>query len=323
MNKIKRVETVLKGGRPDKIPACFSYHYKSDFDTVRMAQEHVNTFRETGVDVYKLMQDYVQIIDVDVKVPSDWDKVKFPGRSSPVYRKLLDVINRILDLTGHDALIFQTMFGPLKTAVQNCGYDCVMAHAKAAPDTLAAAVARIAAAQAEWAAGFIEAGADGLYYSGQFSEPGRFTKAEFDKLVTPGDLMVLNAAERRGGKNILHICGEPDYQYRSTPEWYVSYPFAIVNWSVKDTGLSLKDGRKLFGGKPVLGGMNNRGSILNGSDESIREEIRGVIHSADTLDGYMLGADCTIQGKGISNKRIRVAVEAAHDYIANHAPACL
>lgn len=318
MNKIKRVETVLKGGRPDKIPACFSYHYESHFDTARMAQEHVKTFRETGVDVYKLMQDYVQMIDVDVKVPSDWDKVKFPGCSSPVYQKLLDVIKRILDLTGHDALIFQTMFGPLKTAVQNYGYDRVMAHAKEAPDKLAAAVLRIADAQTEWVAGFIEAGVDGIFYSGQFSEPGRFTKAEFDKLVAPGDLMVLNAAERSGGKNILHICGEPDYEYKSTPEWYDAYPSAIVNWSVKDTGLSLKDGRKLFGGKPVLGGMNNRGNILNGSDESIREEIRYVIDSVDTLDGYMLGADCTIQGKGISNEKIRVAVEAAHDYIANH-----
>lgn len=44
----------------------------------------------------------------------------------------------ILDATGHDALVFQTMFGPLKTAVQNYGYDLVMAHCKEAPDAVAA-----------------------------------------------------------------------------------------------------------------------------------------------------------------------------------------
>ena len=317
MNKIERLQAVLQGGRPDKIPAGFWYHYDDSLSPAQMAEEHVKTFRETGVDVYKLMQDYYQIIDADVKTPEDWKRVKFPGRSSPVYQKLLEVLQRILDKTGHDAMIFQTMFGPLKTAVQNYGYDLVMAHAKEAPDVVAEAVLRIGEAQKEWAAGFIEAGADGLFYSGQFSEPGRFTREAFEKLVLAGDRMVLEAAEEHGAKNILHICGEPDYGYRSQPEWYTSYSFAIVNWSVKDTGLSLQEGRRLFGGKPVLGGMNNRGNILNGSAESIQREVEEVLSGVDTLDGYMLGADCTIQGEEISNSKIRTAVEAAHNYFEN------
>ena len=317
MNKIERVETVLQGGRSDWVPAGFWYHYDGSLDTARMAKEHIKTFRETGVDVYKLMQDYIQVIDMKIQTPDDWRRVKFPGRSSPAYRKLLDVIERILDATGHDAMMFQTMFGPLKTAVQSFGYPLVMAHAKEAPDMVAAAVSHIAQMQAEWTIGFMEAGVDGIFYSGQFSEPGRFSRDLFDRLVAAGDRVILEAAERSGGKNILHICGEPDYDFRSMPEWYVDYPFAIVNWSVKDTGLSLKDGRKLFGGKPVLGGMNNRGSILDGSEAGIRKEVKAVLESVDTLDGYVLGADCTIQGEGISNGKIRVAVEAAHDYIIN------
>lgn len=313
MNKIERVKTVLRGGRPDRIPAGFWYHYDSSLDTREMAEAHLKTFRETKVDVYKIMQDYVQMIDVNVTTPSDWKNVRFPGRASSEYQKLLDVLKRILDATGHDAMTFQTMFGPLKTAVQTYGYDLVMAHAKEAPDLLEDAVMRIAQAQTEWAEGFIEAGADGIFYSGQFSEPGRFTREEFERLVMKGDLVVLEAAEKSGGQNILHICGEPDYDYRSTPQWYVSYPFAIVNWSVKDTGLSLADGRDLFGGKPILGGMNNRGSILDGTVEEIRREVSDVLASVDTTEGYMLGADCTIQGEGISNDRIRAAVEVVHN----------
>ncbi|MEN6562098.1 MAG: uroporphyrinogen decarboxylase family protein [Christensenella sp.] len=314
MNRIERVTTVLNGGRPDVVPAGFWYHYQESFDTSRMAQEHIKTFREIDVDVYKVMQDYIQVIDTKVKTPSDWNEVRFPGCSSTVYQKLLDVVKRILDTTGHDALLFQTMFSPLKTAVQNYGYDLIMAHSRECPDVMAAAVLRIAEAQMEWAAGFIESGADGIFYAGQFSEPGRFTKDEFDKLAAAGDHIVLNAVQQSGGRRILHICGEPDYDYRSTPEWYTNYSFDIVNWSVKDTGLSLSDGRKLFGGRPVLGGMNNRGNILSGDEDAIREEVNSMISSADTLDGYMLGADCTIQGENISNKKIRVAVDAAHAY---------
>jgi uroporphyrinogen decarboxylase len=63
--------------------------------------------------------------------------------------------------------------------------------------------------------------------------------------------------------------------------------------------------------------MNNRGSILNGSDEAVKAEAESVIRSlaAEGLPpGFMLGADCTIQGEGISHGRIRVAVDAAHGY---------
>ena len=316
MNKIERVETVLQGKKPDMIPAGFWFHYPRDLDTRQMAEEHLKTFRETGVDIYKVMQDYIQKIDTPVQTPADWSKVKFPGRSSPVYQKLLEVLKRILDATGHDALVFQTMFGPLKIAAMSVGDAMLMAHAKEAPDLLATAVKAIAEAQQEWAVGFIEAGADGLYYSAQFSEPGRFTREEFEKLVAASDLMVLKAAENKGGRNLLHICGEPDYQFKSNPSWYTAYPFAIVNWSIKDTGFSLKNGKELFGGKPVLGGMNNKGNILNGSDESIEEEVRAVIGSINPAEGFILGADCTIQGQGISHEKIRTAVKAAHAYLA-------
>lgn len=318
MNKLERVSAVFRGERPDVIPAGFWYHYDHTLNTYSIAQKHLSTYSETGVDVYKVMQDYIQTIDVDVKTPSDWAKIRFPGTSSPVYQRLLDVVKMILDATGHDALLFQTMFGPLKTAVQNFGYDLVMEHSKQAPRLVADAVNRIAEAQVEWAEGFIDAGADGLFYAGQFSEPGRYSDEEFDLLVRPGDLTVLRAAEGRGGKNILHICGEPDYDYHSQPGRYVDYPGAIVNWSVKDTTLSLAEGRKLFGGRPILGGMNNRGAILLGDEEQIRADVRAVLSTVDSFDGYMLGADCTIQGQGISNDKIRIAVDCAHEYMAKH-----
>ena len=314
MNKIERVQAVLRGEKPDRIPAGFWFHYPDSLDTKQMAEEHLKTYRETGVDIYKVMQDYIHRIDTPVQKSGDWNKVKLPGCSSPVYQKLLDVLKRILDGTGRDALTFQTMFGPLKIAEFSFGKDILMAHAKEAPDLVAAAVKGIAESQAEWAAGFINAGATGLFYSAQFSEPGRFSRDEFEKISGSSDLLVIKAAEAAGGRNLLHICGEPEYQFKTSLEWYTGFPCAIVNWSVKDTGISLKKGKELFGGKPVLGGMNNKGNIANGSDASIREEVRAALDSAGTTAGIMLGADCTVQGEHISLEKIRLAVEAAHAY---------
>jgi uroporphyrinogen decarboxylase len=312
MNKIERVNAVLKDEKPDLTPAGFWYHYKRDYDAAETFRVHMATFRETGADIMKVMQDYGQEIETEVKVPSDWGRVKFPGTSSPVYGKLADVLKRLLDAIGQETLIFQTIFSPFKTAVNSYGDALVMAHAKEAPDQVASAMKVLTEALAEWAAGFVELGAAGLFYAAQFSEPGRFTKPEWEKLVQPGDLAVMAAAENRGGRNILHICGEPEYQFRTQPEWYKPYPAAIVNWSVKDTGLSLKEGKALFA-KPVLGGMNNRGNILSGSDEAIRAEAERVLGDIGR-EGFMLGADCTIQGKGISHLKIKTAVDAAHTF---------
>ncbi|MDR3343761.1 MAG: hypothetical protein LBT14_13480, partial [Treponema sp.] len=161
---------------------------------------------------------------------------------------------------------------------------------------------------------FIGAGASGIYYAAQFSEPGRFTKEEWEKLVRPSDMRVMKAAADKGADNILHICGEPEYHFKTSPEWFTDYPFSIVNWSVKDNGLSLEKGREIFAGKPILGGMNNKGNILKGPDSAIEEEARNIIQSFGT-SGLMLGADCTIQGQGISHERIRRTVDTAHSFI--------
>jgi uroporphyrinogen decarboxylase len=310
MNKIERVNTVLAGGQPDCVPAGFWFHYSGDLSVNEMIDAHVKTFRETDVDLMKVMQDYVCRMDMKVQTASDWKKVKYPGISSPVYRKLADVLKGIVDKIGQETLIFQTIYGPFKNAVFSFGDDVVMAHAKEAPDLVAEAVKGIASSMCEWIDGFMSLGITGLYYSAQFTEPGRFTREQWEKLVRPADLMIIRAAEAKGAKNILHICGEPEYKWNTSLEW-IDYPAAIVNWSVKDTGVPMSKGRELFK-KPILGGMDNKGSILSGSPESIRADAAKVITDAGKK-AFILGADCTIQGKSITHERIRAAVDAAHD----------
>ena len=132
-------------------------------------------------------------------------------------------------------------------------------------------------------------------------------------LVKPSDLMVLDVAKNRADKyNILHICGEPEYDFKVHLERFQGYPGDIVNWSVKDTGMTLAEGKKLYG-RPVLGGLNNKGNILSGTDEAIRAEVEEAIRGFGSTS-MMIGADCTIQGEGISLDRIKTAVEAAHNF---------
>lgn len=313
MNKVERMKAVLKGQIPDKVPAGFWFHYPSSFTVEETVKGHLDLFRHTDMDIMKIMQDFMYPIRSQIKNASDWHKIKFDGPSSPEFQKQAEVIKRILDGVHGEAFVIQTMFGPFKAASFAFSDELLMAHAKENPKAVADGVKTIAEVQQEWANAYLDLGLDGIYFSAQFGEVGRFTDEEWAMLVKPSDLMVLSVAEGRTDKyNFLHICGEPEYDFKVHLERFRDYPGDIVNWSVKDTGMSLTEGKKLYQ-RPVLGGLNNKGNILNGTDEQICKEVEDAIRGFGSTS-MMIGADCTIQGKEISLDRIKTAVEAAHNF---------
>lgn len=313
MTKLQRVQAVLEGKVPDKVPAGFWFHYPASLSAEETAGAHLKLFHHTDEDIMKIMQDFMYPITGTVTKESDWYKIKFESPASAAFQKQAEVIKRILDDMGGQAYTVQTMFGPFKAASFAFGDELLMEHAKRCPDAVAAGVRTIAEMWVEWANAYMDLGVDGIYFSAQFGEPGRFTDEGWEKLVKPSDLLALSAAEERAGKfNILHICGEPEYAFKTVLPRFADYPGAMVNWSVKDNGFSLAQGKELFK-RPILGGLNNKGNILRGSDEEIRAEVNASISGFGSAS-MMIGADCTIQGEGISLDRIKTAVEAAHSY---------
>ena len=312
MDKIQRLKAVIKNEVPDVTPAGFWFHYSPSLSPVEMAAKHLELFYETDMDVIKVMQDYPYPLEGQVKNAADWKRIKLRSKKSPEFRKLEEVLKRVLDRAGGEAMVFQTMFSPFKAAVMSFGDDLVMQHARENPEAVAAGVDAIADTLAEWAAGYLDTGASGIYYSAQFGEAGRFTEEVWADLVQPSDIKILKVADQRENRyNILHICGEPEYNFQVSLNRFMHYPADMVNWSVKDNQYTLNQGYELFQ-KPVLGGLNNKGNILNGTNESIVSEVHCIIESFGSR-GLMIGADCTIQGENISMDRIRTAVEAAHN----------
>lgn len=313
MNKKERVKAVMRGEKPDRAPAGFWFHYRPDYTVEEMVEAHMKLYRETDMDIIKVMQDYMYPVEGEIHCADDWYHIGVKGTDSEEFQKLAAVIRGIRSQAGEDVLVFQTMFGPFKAASIAFGDETLMKYSKEAPEAVAVGIHRIATGLEEWARGYLDAGADGIYYSAQFGEEGRFEKEQWEKLVRPYDLQILAVADRMADKyNILHICGEPEYDFKTHVDWFADYPADLVNWSVKDNNFSLEEGRGLFG-KPILGGMNNKGNILNGPEEAIEEEARGILESFGTK-GFMLGADCTIQGENIRLDYIRKAVETAHNY---------
>ncbi len=312
MNKIERLKAAINGELPDKVPAGFWFHFPSSYGVKELIDGHIELYKHTDMDIIKVMYEFGYSLTEQVSKPSDWYKIKPEGKTSTYYKKQKDVIKGIVDKVQGDVMVFTTMFGPFKSAVMAYGDDLVMAHSKEDPEAVAAGVNTIAEALVEWAEGYLEAGADGIYYSAQFAELGRFTYDEWSKLVRPSDLKVLNVADKKEDKyNILHICGEPEYKFKTHVDRFYDYSGDIVNWAVYDNNYELERGRDLFK-RTILGGLDNRGVIINGTFDEITDEVHNVIRKFGKR-GLMIGADCTLPGD-IDPDRIKVAVEACASF---------
>ena len=163
---------------------------------------------------------------------------------------------------------------------------------------------------------FEETGIDGIYYSVQSVQDPSFDKAKHDEMVRPFDLEVLNNIHQHSNKNMIHICGY--FGYTNDLSWYADYPVEAFNWAVYTEKVSLAKGKKIFGGKPVLGGFdNNPGTLLyTASDEELVHEVYRILEEAGTV-GVGLGADCTI-GAEVPRARLELVRKASQDFCKAH-----
>ena len=158
-----------------------------------------------------------------------------------------------------------------------------------------------------------ETGIDGIYYSVQsVQDKFTFNRTRHDEVVRPLDLAVLDNIHSRWQRNMIHICGY--FGYTNDLSWYRDYPVEAFNWAVYSENISLKEGKAIFGGKPVLGGFDNRPKTLlyAGSDADIRREVFRILDEAGTV-GVGLGADCTI-GDDVPVARMELIRKLCEEY---------
>jgi uroporphyrinogen decarboxylase len=290
MNKIERVQAALWGEPVDRVPASFWFHFPSDqIASHAMAQAHLKYYRTADPDILKVMNDngYALVGADEIRGPADWRKLKPAPLASKPYQNQLDGLREIVDSVGDEVLIVTTIFNPYATGNSVSGRK-VTEHLKADPESVAVGLSTIAQSLAEFSQACIEAGAAGIYFSAQGGETDRFTPEEFEKYIKPNDLAVLRAAEEAGATlNVLHICG---HWLRLAA--YADYPAHAVNWAPQHGNLSLSEGRELFQ-RTIIGGVDERGPIVDGRREEIVAEVQAAIAEMGKR-GFMIGAGCTV-----------------------------
>ncbi|WP_273321035.1 uroporphyrinogen decarboxylase family protein [Vallitalea guaymasensis] len=315
MNKKERVIAAIEGRKVDHIPSCFTLHFaKDEAFGEKGINSHLNFFKETDTDIFKIMNENLVPYMGDIKRPDDWNKIKTISIKDDFMVTQIDMIERILDKCDTEAFNVGTLHGTVASSIHPIeaiyGYEPVRklfcTHMRENKTPMIDAYKRITEGMCQLAEKYIEIGLDGIYYAALGGENYYFTDEEFEKYIAPLDKMILQTVKQNNGYNILHMCKD-----KLNLDRYKSYAKLsdIVNWGVYEDNISLEEGRKLFGDITIMGGLQNRAGVLvDGTDEEIEQEVKSIINSFGK-EKFILGADCTLPTE-ISYKRVNVAVNA-------------
>ena len=290
MNRIERMQTMLRGEQPDRVPAGFWLHFPPEqrADSA-MAQAHVDYFRTTGTDLLKVMNDNFYLphgVDA-IRSPADWRKLEPLPQSAAPFQAQLSGLRELVDALGDEVLMTTTIFNPYATG-NHISERQVTAHLKQDPEAVSAGLATIAESLAEFSRACIATGVAGIYFSAQGGDGDRFTAEEHARYIKPHDLVVLEAATATDATcNVLHVCGRGLRLHE-----YSDYPGHTVNWAPQNDNLSLTAGRELFQ-RPIIGGVDERGAIVSGPREAIAAEVQAAIAEMGSA-GFMVGGGCTV-----------------------------
>lgn len=319
MNKKDLVRKTLNGEVQGIVPASFSIHFGSDYKYGNAAvKRHLDFFRQTDTDIMKIMNENLVPSNPGVVTADDLLRIGPFNRHSDFIMRQTDLVKAIVDKVGSDAYVICTIHGITASLVHTMRpqYQALEEIRKVQlglfrekPSSFLDAEKRIAEALCMLAESVIEAGSDGIYFASLGGESDVYTAEEFDIAEAPFDKEIMQVAKNMGASVILHMCKK-----KLDIKRYVSYaPYAdAVNWGIYENDIPISEGERLFPGKTILGGLENRsGIIVDGTLDDIKTEVHRLRREMKGKK-FILGADCTM-GSDLPVERIRTAVDAAHD----------
>lgn len=315
MSEDKRtlVLETLDGKATARIPVGFWFHFvhpesqdafKDRTIPQRNVDGHKSFFEKFQPDFVKLMTDgyfnYPNESLKNVKSAKELYDIKPIGKDHPWIREQVELVKKQRATFSYNPVTFYNIFGPATSLKFLIGgftdagaakeADLILedkAAVKHVLDVIGEDLATLAKAV------ITEGGADGIYLSVQNIQDARVTEDLYKEVAAPSEIKILEAANSVSKHNILHICGYAGA--RNHLEWYKDYPADVVNWAAVVEGVTLEEGKKIFGNRTVIGGFGNTKSDLlyKGTEEEIKAEAKRLINNAGK-DHVILGADCTV-----------------------------
>lgn len=305
-SKREIIAQVVEGKAEGYVPAAFFKHFPHKFGP-EAVREHVDFIRATDNDVAKIQFEVV-FPKVEIKKPEDLANV--PVYDSLFFADQLDVIDGVARELGDSLLILPTVYGPTIMLYETLGENTIQLI-KENPELGEKAIDNVTTSLENFLRAARKRGADGFYVSSilGITEDGEIDYDFFNNYIRKYDKRLSETAHQLAPINVLHICGftHNNFDYAQ----YADYPGEIINVPSRHADGSLIDLKALqqVFKRPIFGGLDNRGVLVNGSIDEIKAELKKVFEAAP--EQFVLGADCTVPADQDIAK-LRAAVDYAH-----------
>jgi uroporphyrinogen decarboxylase len=274
----ERVKKSVNGEKPDQIPLCFWHHFRTVKSGEELAEKTYDFFvKKFQLDIVKIMPDLPYPIAGD-SIDSYQQLQNFRPFSidTPIFQEQLTCIKILRSKVGKEYPILLTLFSPVSYMFRFIGKEKAIKIAREHPDEFFYAVNTITDTLSLLMSAAIEYGADGIFFSCMGATTSDFTRQEYRKYVRPSDLKALQSAEK-GWLNTIHIHSYPDQiDDKLYFDLFTDYPASVFNWSDGITGPNLKEASSMTG-KCLMGGLMERGPLVNGDKGALLQEITGAL----------------------------------------------
>lgn len=315
MDRRERFMAMLNGEKTDHLIAGFWHHFphKAKYGEASV-KAHIDYYEEAVPDMVKVMNEHLFYIPEEVNTPEDWTAIHQLPFEKTGYTGLVEEFKAIKKALPSDVPLLVTVHGVLVSAYHATGKpgsfsnpdNMVSSHLRTEPDKVSKGLEVVADTLVELVRELKKAGCDGIYYAALGNEEYRFNDEIFNDYIKPYDYKVLKAVKEENLIGVLHICKDKVVLPR-----YEDADVDVINWAVHDCRYKLSDGRKLFPGKTILGGFDDRTGVLcDGTREDIEAKAMAIVEEAGR-DRLIVGADCTLPDD-VDMWRIKAAQDIVH-----------
>lgn len=314
MDRRERLHAVLSGESIDGVLCGFWNHFGPyNWKGSAAVRAHVDYCQKLKPDMLKVMNEHFYRLDKPIVNVADWQGVTSLPWKDTGYENYLDEFRMLRAELPKDLPLFATVHGVLVSAyhaTEKPGYfsnlnNLVSRHLREDPETVVAALKIVVETLAELCTRLIEAGADGIYYAALGGEADRFEQSFFERYVKPLDAAVIDHINEQGAVSVLHIC-----KGGTNIPMYAGINADIINWATYENESKLVDGRKIFPGKTLLGGFDDRSGVLvDGPLDAIAAKTAEIVAEAGKKH-LIIGSDCTLP-EDIEIAHLRAVMDAA------------
>lgn len=298
----------------DRILSGFWHHYLSN------EQQQVLGYRDSAVidkvvklqqnfydryhpDFTKIMSDgfflHPSVIDNEFETPEDLKKIQHIEHDDPWITRQVDAIKAIVDHYDGEIGSFYNFFSPwyqLRLRFEILEHDPQKIYRlfKENPQAIADAFDVLADDLIVLSTKLIkDSGIDGIYLCVQQPQDSVISTKQWQQYVQPSEVKLLRAVQNVHDYNMIHICGFEGKRNRLGD--YKDYPVKAFHWASYVENVSLKEGKKLFSDRAVMGGFENteNGVFYKGTREDVQTETKRLLKE-NGRKGILLSADCSI-----------------------------